>query len=131
MEHGRAGQGRAGQDCAKHVTEADHLPHAPGVVSVAQPELISLSSESPHRLHHVITASAAIQAICSTKLCFDMCGTCRMLYLFIAAPCLSHVEAAGRFANEASGAHQRRHGDHDVIMLYLVHICTVYPPDLQ
>lgn len=44
-----------------------NLVHASAVVSISQPQLISLGSEPPDRLHHIITAGPAVQAICMTE----------------------------------------------------------------
>ena len=49
------------------LTDGANLVHASAMVSIPQPQLISLGSEPPHRLHHIITAGPAIQPICMTE----------------------------------------------------------------
>ena len=49
------------------LADGANLVHASAVVSISQPQLISLGSESPDRLHHVVTAGPAVQPICMTE----------------------------------------------------------------
>ncbi len=41
-----------------------HLVHAPGMVPVSQAQLVPLSPQPPHRLHHIIRTRTPVQPLC-------------------------------------------------------------------